>query len=139
MFIDGAIPFSTVNQVVSLLEKDKQLGAYTIFVGQIRADQMQERAVVGIDYSAYKEMAQKVLLQIKNEALKQYDIRQVSIFHSLGYVKVGEASLVIIVGAAHRKACLSAQEFIIEKIKKDLPVFGKEILADGAFIWKKNK
>ncbi len=139
MFIKGAIPFSRVQQTVAMLEKDKKLGAYTIFMGQIRADELEGRTVVGINYSAYLEMAQKVLLQIKEEAQKQFDIRQISILHSLGFVKVGEASLMIIVGAAHRKACLTAQEFTIEKIKKELPVFGKEIFADGEFVWKENK
>lgn len=139
MFINGAIPFSAASQIAEQFEQDKKTGAYTMFMGQIRADQIKDQVVVGIDYTAYEEMAQKVLLQIKNEALDQYDLRAVFILHSLGLVKVGEASLLIMVASAHRKACLTAQEFIIEKIKKELPVFGKEVFADGAFVWKENK
>ena len=115
------------------------IGGHNIFLGQVRADLIDGKKVVAIEYSAYEEMADKEIYNIREAAFEKFDLTCMHIYHSLGIVKSGEISLFVFVSSAHRDACYQASRFIVEEIKAKVPIFGKEILEDGDFEWKENR
>ncbi len=115
------------------------IGGHNIFLGQVRADEINGKKVVAIEYSAYEEMANKEIHVIREAAFQKFDLTCMHIYHSLGLVKVGEISLFVFVSSEHRDACYQASRFIVEEIKAKAPIFGKEILEDGDYEWKKNE
>jgi molybdopterin synthase catalytic subunit len=118
--------------------KKLQVGAHDIFLGQVRADASGDKIVSAIEYSAYKPMAEAVLACIREEAIIQFTLTCAHIYHSLGTVDAGGISLFVFTSAPHRKATLDATRYVVERIKKEVPVFGKELWQDGSFTWKTN-
>ena len=115
------------------------IGAHDIFLGLVRADEIDGKIVVAIDYSAYDEMANKVFDEIREAAFEQFDLTCGHIYHSKGIVKAGEICLFVFTSSKHRQMAFEATRFITEEIKLKVPVFGKEIFDDGDFVWKENK
>ena len=98
-------------------------------------DQNEGRAVEGIEYEAYEEMAVSVLTAIAREAGESADTERIAVAHRTGELEVGEVSLVIAVGTPHREEAYQASRYIIEEIKKRLPVWKKERFTDGETTW----
>ncbi len=109
-------------------------GAVVLFLGVVR-DQNEGRVVEGIEYEAYEEMAVSVLTAIAREAGESADTERIAVAHRTGELEVGEVSLVIAVGTPHREEAYQASRYIIEEIKKRLPVWKKERFTDGETIW----
>jgi molybdopterin synthase catalytic subunit len=105
-------------------------GALVVFEGVVR-DNARGRAVRRLEYQAYEPMARKKLEEIAGRARKEHAIREIGIVHRLGVLKPGECSLVIAVAAAHRGAAFEACRFLIEEIKKTVPIWKKEVYEDG--------
>ena len=87
---------------------------------------------------AYKDMAVEIFQEIREDFFKKYPLVCMHIYHSLGRVNAGEISLFVFVSAVHRKAAINACEEIVERIKKEVPIWGKEILGNENFQWKEN-
>jgi molybdopterin synthase catalytic subunit len=83
-------------------------------------------------------MAEQILSEIREQAFAQFDLTCMHIYHSLGTVAAGEICLFVFVSSAHRKASADALSFLVEAIKAQAPIFGKEIFEDGTHTWKKN-
>src|SRR5678816_386769 len=90
------------------------------------------------DYTAYTDMADKVYQQIHDETLSKFKITCIHALHSLGKVNSGQISLAVMVSAPHRQECFAACREMVERIKKELPVWGKEIFEDYTTAWKEN-
>jgi molybdopterin synthase catalytic subunit len=84
-------------------------------------------------------MANTVFHTIREEAFSKYDLTCMHIYHSLGQVKAGEISLFVFTSSIHRKDAIDACEEIVERIKKEAPVWGKEIFEDETYVWKENR
>jgi molybdopterin synthase catalytic subunit len=112
---------------------DCHAGAIVTFVGTTR-DHNEGREVIGLDYEAYPEMAEKELARLGGEVKKRWHVEGVAIVHRLGPVPIGQASVVIAVAAAHREDAFEACRFVIEEIKKTVPIWKKEIF-EGGEIW----
>jgi molybdopterin synthase catalytic subunit len=112
---------------------DPEAGAIATFIGTTRNNN-EGRTVIALDYEAYPEMAEKELTRIGAEAAQRWPIRRMAILHRLGPVKIGEASVVIAVSAAHRDAAFAASRFAIEEIKKTVPIWKKEVY-EGGEVW----
>jgi molybdopterin synthase catalytic subunit len=112
-------------------------GASTLFVGTVRRSN-QGRAVTGIDYSAYEPMALKELETIIREAAEQFGTTHVVVEHRLGTLGLGEASIVIAVSHERRAAAMDAQRFVIEEIKRRVPIWKREHYVDGDRAWVDN-
>lgn len=138
-FIAGAIPPEKIAQCISEMESYLHVGAHDIFLGQVRADEIDGKLVEGIDYSAYEEMAIQAFEQIIQEGIERYDLQKVRILHSLGKVKVGELCLFVLAASAHRKAAIEGCTYLVERLKKEVPIFGKEIFQDESYQWKVNQ
>jgi molybdopterin synthase catalytic subunit len=82
-------------------------------------------------------MAEKEIEKIRSEALKQFVVKKIYIKHRIGRVHVGEASIIVAVLSAHRKEGIKAVDYIIDEIKKKVPIWKKEIFEDGSQRWVK--
>ncbi len=137
-FINGPITAEFIGNSIAKHQSKTTIGAHNIFLGQVRADMIEGKEVVAIDYTAYQEMAEKTFHEIRESAFAKYDLTCMHIYHSLGLVKAGEICLFIFVSAPRRKVVFESLEFLVEEIKAKVPVFGKEIFEDETYIWKKN-
>lgn len=134
----GAISPLFVADSIAKHSHKTNIGAHTIFLGQVRNDLIDGKEVTEIEYTAYEEMAENEFHLIREEAFAKYDLTCMHIYHSIGKVKVGEISLFVFVSAKHRVQVFDACSYIVDQIKKRVPIWGKEILNDGSFIWKTN-
>jgi molybdopterin synthase catalytic subunit len=110
-------------------------GALDIFIGTVR-DHFDGRKVRAIEYQGYPAMAEKILLGITERAFKKSPVNRLAIQHRIGLLTLKEASVIIVVSAAHRAEAFETARFVIEEIKKDIPVWKKEIFEDGTVGWQ---
>ena len=120
-------------QVLSLIGADQD-GATLLFLGVVR-DHNDGRSVGGVRYESYEEMAAQVLSDIVEEASGAADTDRIAALHRIGELEVGEVSVAIAVSTPHRAEAYEASRYIIEEIKKRLPVWKKERYSDGAEEW----
>ena len=109
-------------------------GAVLLFLGIVR-DHNEGRPVSGVGYEAYATMAEKVLREIARETADSLGTERVAVVHRVGELSIGEASVAIAVSSPHRAEAYEASRYVIEEIKKRLPVWKREIYADGAEAW----
>jgi MoaE-MoaD fusion protein len=108
-------------------------GAAVIFEGVVR-DNTRGRRALYLNYEAYEEMALKQMDALIAQALQQFPIRAVSIVHRLGRLEIGETSVLIAVASAHRAAAFDACRWLIDTLKRTVPIWKKEHFEDGA-VW----
>lgn len=137
-FVKGAIPPEVLSGMVKASSAICLTGAYSIFLGQVREDVIEGKSVHAIDYTSNEEMATAAFLQIALDAKSQYAVTSLKIIHSLGLVKKGELCLLVLVSCGHRRESFRACEYIVERLKKEVPVWGKELLEDQSHSWKVN-
>ena len=109
-------------------------GATILFLGVVR-DHADGRPVSGMRYDAYVEMAEPVLREIASEAAERLGTDRVAVVHRVGELAIGEVSVAIAVSSPHRAEAFDASRYVIEEIKKRLPVWKKEHYADGSEEW----
>jgi molybdopterin synthase catalytic subunit len=138
IFFHGAIPNSMVSEIISA-SVNYDIGAHSIFLGEVRSDLVGNKIVKEIEYSAYAPMATEVMKNIVDSINQKYDdLKLINIIHSIGIVKVGEISLLVYIGCGHRLQAFKANQEIVELIKEKLPVWKKEIFEDGSHTWPQN-
>ncbi|MBZ5666117.1 MAG: molybdenum cofactor biosynthesis protein MoaE [Acidobacteriia bacterium] len=108
-------------------------GAAVIFDGVVR-DNTRGRRTLYLDYEAYEAMALKQMEALAVEARTRFGVRGASIVHRLGRLEIGETSVLIVVASAHRAAAFEACRWMIDTLKKTVPVWKKEYFEDGA-VW----
>ena len=121
-------------QVISHIA-DEQHGAQNVFIGNVRNHNMGKQ-VLSVSYDAFGELAENVFGEICSEAAGKWgsDIR-CAVFHRVGSLGIGEASIVIAVGSRHRDESYQASRYIIEQIKTRAPIWKKEFYTDGETEW----
>jgi molybdopterin synthase catalytic subunit len=139
IFVKGAITVSFIAESIQKHSSKTNIGGHSIFLGQVRADEIGNRLVKEIEYTAYEEMALEKMQAIREDIFKKYPLICMHVFHSLGKVPAGEVCLFVFTSAAHRKAAIDACEETVERIKAELPVWGKELFEDETHQWKVNK
>ena len=138
IFVQGPIAASFVAGSIQKHSTRTDIGGHSIFLGQVRADKIDGKEVASIEYTAYEEMALEMMHTIRENMFAKYDLTCMHVHHSLGNVKAGEISLFVFTSSAHRKAAIDACEETVERIKAELPVWGKEFLEDETYTWKQN-
>lgn len=108
-------------------------GASVVFEGIVR-NQTRGRKTLYLDYEAYEEMAAQQLESLAEQALKQFQVRDVAIVHRLGRLEIGETSVLIVVASAHRGPAFDACRWLIDTLKRTVPIWKKEYFEDGA-VW----
>ena len=138
IFKQGAISAAFIAESIEKHKSKMNIGGHSIFLGQVRADKINDKEVMAIEYSAYEDMALEKMHQIREEIFEKYELTCLHVYHSLGQVKAGEISLFVFASSVHRKAAIDACEEIVERIKSELPVWGKEIFDNQSYQWKEN-
>ncbi len=139
VFVQGAIPPEKVSDSIAKHQSKTSIGGHSIFLGQVRDDEVDGKVVAAIEYSAYEEMAEKELDKIREAAFSKYDLICAHIYHSLGVVRSGELCFFVFTSSAHRKSAREANQFLVDEIKERVPIFGKEIFEDATHQWKVNQ
>lgn len=120
------------HQVVESI-KAGQDGAIVVFEGIVR-DNSRGRRTLYLDYEAYESMALNEMKKIAEAALERFEVRDVRLVHRLGRLEIGETSVLIVVASAHRGPAFEACRWLIDTLKKTVPIWKKEHFADGA-VW----
>jgi len=108
-------------------------GAIAVFEGIVR-NQSRGRRTLYLDYEAYEEMALKQMEALAQQALKDFEIRDAKLIHRLGRLEIGETSVLIVVASEHRAAAFDACRWLIDTLKRTVPIWKKEYFEDGA-VW----
>jgi molybdopterin synthase catalytic subunit len=124
-------PISTQAELDQL--KLPQDGAAVVFEGVVR-DNTRGRRTLYLDYEAYESMALRQMESLSEQARSNFTIRAVTLVHRLGRLKIGETSVLIVVASAHRGPAFEACRWIIDTLKKTVPIWKKEYFEDGA-VW----
>jgi MoaE-MoaD fusion protein len=113
--------------------KQGEDGAVVVFDGIVR-NNTRGRATLYLDYEAYEEMALRQMKELAAQARERFGVRKVTIVHRLGRLEIGETSVLIVVASAHRAAAFDACRWLIDTLKQTVPIWKKEMFADGA-VW----
>jgi len=121
-----------LNEVVNFVG-DPEAGAIVTFIGTTR-NHNEGRHIHSLEYEAYPGMDEKEMQTIGEEAGQQWDVKGIAVVHRIGQVPIGEASIVIAVSTAHRDDAFKACRYIIDELKKRVPIWKKEIY-EGGEVW----
>ncbi len=127
--LDGVLPTAEVMEEI----KAGADGAVCAFDGIVR-DNTRGRRTLYLDYEAYREMALSQMEGLAAEAVAKFGVREVALLHRLGRLMVGETSVLIVVASAHRGQAFEACRWLIDTLKKQVPIWKKETFEDGA-VW----
>jgi molybdopterin synthase catalytic subunit len=127
--LDGPLPTEQVMREM----KDAADGAVCVFDGIVR-DNTRGRKTLHLDYEAYREMALGQMTTLASEAIQKFGVRDVALLHRLGRLHVGETSVLVVVSSAHRGPAFEACRWLIDTLKKQVPIWKKETFVDGA-VW----
>ncbi len=125
--------FSVENETIKLRDTSKRIGGIVTFLGTAR-DFSKGQEINKMDFEHYPGMAEKRLGEIRDQALKDYDIIEVTIIHRVGEIAVGENIVLIIVGAEHRQDAFRACSWCIDELKRITPIWKKETTPKGV-VW----
>jgi molybdopterin synthase catalytic subunit len=128
--VDRAIDAAALIAEVS----DESCGAASVFLGCVR-NVNDGRAVTGIEYSAYRSMAEREMNAIAREAAERYGVSRLVLEHRLGALGLGEASVAVVIAHPHRGPSLDATRYVIEQLKRRVPIWKLELYADGTREW----
>lgn len=112
-------------------------GAVVMFSGEVR-DNNKGRAVTHLEYEAYEPMAEKMIGEILESATKKWNLNQAACVHRIGKVDISECAVVVVTGAAHREAAYAANQYIIDRVKNEVPIWKHEFFTDGTSEWGQN-
>ena len=138
VFKEGAISSEFIGDSIAKHQAKTSIGAHNIFLGQVRADEIDGKTVSAIEYTAYEDMANAKFHEIREATFEKFDLNCMHIYHSIGRVNAGEICLFVFVSSPIRKVVFKALEYVVEEIKAKVPVFGKEVFKDETHQWKVN-
>jgi molybdopterin synthase catalytic subunit len=125
--------FSTEEEVNRIKERSKRIGGIVTFLGTAR-DFSKGKDIQKIDFEYYPGMAEKKLNEIRERALADYNLIEVSIVHRVGRIEIGDNIVLIVVAAQHRKDAFKACEWCIDELKRITPIWKREETNDGE-VW----
>ncbi len=117
--------------LASLSGTTPQDGALCLFVGVVR-NENRGRPVLRLEYEAYEEMALSLMQQIAAETRRRFPVTEVRLVHRLGRLEIGEPSVAVAVASPHRAEAFAASRFAIDTLKSQVPIWKKELYADGS-------
>ena len=138
VFREGAISSDFIGNSIYKHQVKTNIGAHNIFLGQVRADEIDGKQIAAIEYTAHQEMANKRFHEIREATFQKFDLTCMHIYHSIGRVNAGEICLFVFVSSPRRRVVFEALEYVVERIKAEVPIFGKELFEDESHQWKVN-
>ena len=139
IFVQGAISAAFIAESIQKHNTKTEIGGHSIFLGQVRADIIENKKVRAIEYTAYEELVLESMHTIREQIFEKYELTCMHVHHSLGTVGAGEICLFVFTSSPHRKAAIEACTETVERIKAELPIWGKELFEDESYQWKENK
>ena len=139
VFVEGPIDPQLAFRCCERFAANPAVGAQVVFVGQVRADEIEVGTVTGIEYSAHEGMALKAFGELVARTAGSIQLLDLELRHSLGYVPVGGASLLIAVATGHREEAYRASRELLEAIKQEVPIYGRELTNQDRSSWKINR
>ncbi|GIX42126.1 MAG: molybdenum cofactor biosynthesis protein MoaE [Leptospiraceae bacterium] len=114
-------------------------GAMVIFTGHVRDHSKDKQGniknVKALEYTAFEPLANQLIDSILNDAKEQFHLTDAYCLHRLGYLNLEEIAVIIITTAKHRKECYKANQYIIDRVKHEVPIWKKEFFTDGTIEW----
>jgi molybdopterin synthase catalytic subunit len=147
IFVEGPIDPTFIATSITKHATRTDIGAHEIFLGQVRADthdrgtggKFPAPTVNAIAFTAYRDMALERMTIIREEAFTRWpSMTCLHVHHSLGTIKAGQLCFMVFASAPHRVAAREAVAWVVDRIKAELPIFGREVLSDETHIWKQN-
>ena len=120
-------------EAITAAARDDASGGVVTFLGTTR-NETGGRRVLYLEYEAYEDMAGKMLARIADEVAAKWGIHRASIAHRFGRLEIGEVSLVVAVASPHRVAAFEACQYVVDRIKENVPIWKKEVFEDGG-VW----
>ena len=139
IFIRSAISQEFIGKQIAAHQSKTAIGGHSIFLGQVRQDVVGQKMVTAIEYSSYEEMALLQMHRIREDIIKKHSLTCMHVYHSIGKIGIGEICLFVFTSAPHRKESTDACSEIVERIKSELPIWGREIFEDETSQWKINQ
>ncbi len=131
--LEHAIPATRAREFV---DGDPALGGVVVFEGVTRTEtDSQHGPLVRLEYHAYTEMAQRQLRKLAEQAAEKFGAQRMAIIHRLGPVLPGETSVAIAVACGHRAAAFEACRWLIDMLKRDVPIWKRDVFEDGFVRW----
>ena len=121
----------SVDDVIARMKR-REVGAIVTFLGTVRG-RSKGREVEKLQFETYKEMAMEKLKEIKEIAMRRFEIEDVAIIHRVGALAVSGSIVLIAVSAEHRKDAFAACEFLIDELKNVVPIWKKEFTPSGEY------
>lgn len=138
IFIQGPITGEYITAIIQQFSLNTAIGAHSIFLGQVRRDETNGSQVAAIEYTTHAEMALEKFHEIKASLFEKYALAGLTIYHSLGKVKAGEICFFVLAVSSHRAEAIAACSEAVERVKSELPVWGRLILENATVQWKEN-
>ena len=110
-------------------------GALATFEGTVRAESACDKTLAALEYESYEGMAVRQMEALRNEAISKHAILDAAIVHRLGRIRLGETSILVVVASAHRAEAFAACQWIVDRVKADVPIWKKDVWADGTTSW----
>ena len=139
IFVQGPISAAFIAESIQKHSTQTEIGGHSIFLGQVRADVIENKKVRAIGYTAYEDLVLESMHAIREQIFEKYELTCMHVHHSLGNVQAGEICLFVFTSSPHRKAAIEACSETVERIKAELPIWGKELFEDESYQWKENK
>jgi len=139
IFVQGPISAAFIAESIQKHSTQTEIGGHSIFLGQVRADVIENKKVRAIEYTAYEDLVLESMHAIREQIFEKYELTCMHVHHSLGNVQAGEICLFVFTSSPHRKAAIEACSETVERIKAELPIWGKELFEDESYQWKENK
>lgn len=138
---NGTLTQECVAGVTDAWSSDSRLGAVVSFAGVVREDTIDGSPVVGIEFTAHREMAERRVRHLIERLVADISSETIRVYvqHALGRVPRGGIPIVIVVGTSHRKEAFSLCSGILEALKQEVPIYGKELTDSGGHSWKENR
>lgn len=112
--------------------RDDGSGGVALFVGKVRPDRSARGRTVALEYEAHREVAERELDRLGQVARRRFGVRRVLLWHRIGRLRIGEASVIVGVAAAHRAPALAAAGWLITELKRTAPIWKTELRPDPA-------
>ena len=138
IFIQGAIPMDLMAALIGQNSRNTFVGAYSIFLGQVRSDESKGSRVKAVEYTTYAELAIAKFQEIKTSLFDKYPVTSLHVHHSLGKVSAGEICFFVLVASGHRREAIEACNEAVERIKAELPIWGMLLFENDTIQWKHN-
>ncbi len=138
IFVQGKIEPAFIADSIAKHNSKTGIGGHSIFMGQVRKDEIGGKKVAAIEYTTYEPLALEKMHEIREAIFEKYPLSCMHVYHSLGTIEAGEICLFVFTSSAHRKPAIDACNEVVERLKAELPVWGKEIFEDATHQWKEN-